>query len=96
MIGAQEVVPWVELFESHMDFRFSIENSDKHSSFVNSHPLSGEATEYSSVSPASKGNVYAVVVFLPNLSGAGNVLILEGLSMAGTEAAVDVVWMTIG
>ena len=91
MIGAQEAVPWVELFETHMDFRFSIENVDKHASFINRHPMLGEATEYSSVSTSTRGKVYSVVAFLPNLSGTGNVLILEGLSMAGTEAAVDLV-----
>ena len=91
MIGAQEAVPWVELFENHMDFCFSIENADKHASFVDRHPMPGEATEYNSVSTVTKGKVYSVVAFLPNLSGTGNVLILEGLSMAGTEAAVDLV-----
>ena len=33
--------------------------------------------------------IYSVLAFLPNVSATGNVLILEGLSMAGTEAAVD-------
>ncbi len=32
-----------------------------------------------------------VVAFLPNLSGNGNALILEGTSMAGTESAWDFV-----
>jgi len=91
LIGAQEAVPWVELFESHMDFDFSIDNLDHHSSFINRHPLPGELVEYSSVTPATSGKVYAGVAFLPNLSATGNVLILEGLSMAGTEAAVDLV-----
>jgi hypothetical protein len=91
MIGAQEAVPWVELFENHMDFRFSIDNADSHASFINSQPGLGEATEYNSVSTLTKGKVYSVVAFLPNLSGNGNVLILEGLSMAGTEAAVDLI-----
>jgi hypothetical protein len=89
LIGAQEAVPWVELFESHMDFFFSIDNADHHSSFLNRHPLPGELEEYSSINPANSGKVYAGVAFLPNLSATGNVLILEGLSMAGTEAAVD-------
>ena len=89
MVGAQEAVPWVELFETHMDFVFSIDNPDKHASFINRHPRSGELKEYSSYTPATDTKVYAVLAFLPNLSETGNVLILEGLSMAGTEAAVD-------
>jgi hypothetical protein len=89
MIGAQEAVPWVELFEEHMDFAFSIDHPDKHSSFLNRHPQEGELVEYSSYTPTTRTKVYAVLAFLPNLSATGNVMILEGLSMAGTEAAVD-------
>jgi len=91
LIGAQEANPWVELFETHMDFVFSIDAADKHTFFLNRHPLSGEATEYSSHTPQTSTKVHAVIAFLPNLSGTGNVLILEGISMAGTEAAVDLV-----
>ena len=36
-------------------------------------------------------HVYAVVAWLPNLSGEGHVLLLEGASMAGTECAWDFV-----
>jgi hypothetical protein len=89
MIGAQEAVPWVELFEAHMDFVLSTDNPDKHTAFLDRHPRAGEFTEYSAATPASGPMVYAVMAFLPNLSGNGNVLLLEGLSMAGTEAAVD-------
>jgi len=91
LIGAQEAVPWVELFESHMDFVFSIENSDRHASFLNRHPAPGESAEYNPTAPETRGKVYAAIAFLPNLSATGNVLILEGLSMAGTESAVDLV-----
>jgi len=89
MIGAQEAVPWVELFESHMNFAFTIDHPYTHTSFVNRHPATGELEEYSSFTPGTRTKVYAVVAFLPNLSETGNVLILEGLTMGGTEAAVD-------
>jgi hypothetical protein len=91
MIGAQEAVPWVELFETHMDFVLSIDNPDKQSSFLNQHPLKGERMEYSAQTSPTGLKVYSVIAFLPNLSGTGNVLILEGLSMVGTEAAIDLV-----
>ncbi|WP_263383987.1 hypothetical protein [Granulicella arctica] len=89
IIGAQEAVPWVELFEPSMDFVFSIDNPERHSTFVNKQPRPGESQEYNSYSPATRTKAYAVLAFLPNLSGTGNVLILEGLSMPGTEAAAD-------
>jgi hypothetical protein len=89
MIGAQEAVPWVELFEKHMDFVFSIDHPDKHSSFVNRNPRPGELKEYSPDKPSTANRVYGVIAFLPNLRGTGNVLILEGLSSLGTEAAIN-------
>jgi hypothetical protein len=88
MIGAQEANPWVELFERSMDFVFTIDTPDQRSAFLNRHPGPGEAALYGEGAPAK---VYAVVAFLPNLSGKGNVLLLEGISMTGTEAAVDMV-----
>jgi hypothetical protein len=89
MIGAQEAVPWVELFEANMDFVFSIDSPDKHSSFLNRHRRAGEQSEYNSLTPSEKTKVYGVIAFLPNLSGNGNVLILEGLTMIGTEATIN-------
>lgn len=35
--------------------------------------------------------MFAVVAYLPNLARDGNALIVEGISMAGTEAAMDFV-----
>jgi hypothetical protein len=89
LLGAEEANPWVELFEQHMDFAFSIDTPDRRAYFVNRHPLPGEAAEYNPNTPESSTKVYAVFAFLPNLSATGNVLILEGLSMVGTESAVD-------
>jgi hypothetical protein len=89
LVGAQEANPWVELFENHMDFAFSIDTPDRHSYFLNRHPLPGEATEYNPHAPENSSKIFAVMAFLPNLSATGNVLILEGLSAAGTEASVD-------
>lgn len=91
MIGAEEADPWVELFEKHMNFFFSIDNPDKHASFINRNPKPGELQEYNAVSPTTLSKMYGVIAFLPNLSGHGNVLIVEGLSMVGTEAAIDLV-----
>lgn len=88
MIGAQEANPWVELFERSMDFNFSIDSPDHHSMFINRHPLAGEQAVYNPT-PTGQRSLYALIAFLPNLSGHGNVLLLEGITMAGTEAAVD-------
>lgn len=36
--------------------------------------------------------IYGIVALRPNLAGSGQVLILEGTSMAGTESAADFVF----
>jgi hypothetical protein len=89
IIGAQEAVPWLDLFENHMDFVFRLEGPEKHSAFLNRRPHAGEQADYNSYTPETAAKVYGVIAFLPNLRGTGNVLILEGLSMVGTEAAID-------
>ncbi|SEF44728.1 hypothetical protein SAMN05421819_0049 [Bryocella elongata] len=88
IVGAQEADPWVELFERQMDFVFSIDNPEKTAVFLNKNPQPGEPAVYR---PELEGprQIYAVVAFLPNLNGTGDVLLLEGINMAGTESAVD-------
>lgn len=90
IIGAQEANPWVEPFEHSMDFNFSIDTPDHHSVFINRRPLTGEQATYSPT-PTGPRSLYALIAFLPNLGDHGNVLLLEGITMAGTEGAVDLV-----
>lgn len=88
IIGAQEADPWVELFEHQMDFVFSIDTPGKQAVFLNRHPQSGEPSVYRP-EPDGPRQLYAVIAFLPNLTGTGDVLLLEGITMAGTESAAD-------
>lgn len=92
VIGAQEANPWVELFERSMDFVFTIDTPNQQSAFLNRHPQQNELSLYPPTTVATIGSkTYAVIAFLPNLSAKGNVLLLEGITMAGTESAVDLV-----
>jgi len=89
LIGAKEANPWVELFEQHMNFTFN-DNRDTYN-FVatNKSPQPGELAEYV-MEPGDRAHrAYALVALLPNLNRTGNVLIVEGSTMAGTEAASD-------
>jgi len=91
LIGAAEATPWVELFEPNMNFYFLDDRERKVFSVFNRAPIGTEAKEWDSAYQDVKHRVYAVVAYLPNLSGQGNALILEGTSMAGTESAWDFV-----
>lgn len=89
--GAREANPWVQLFEADMNFAFSYDRPHQIASVVNRAPRGNEPKKWDFVDADVQHRVYGVVAYLPNLSGDGNVLILEGTSMAGTECAWDFV-----
>ena len=92
LLGAQEGTPWVELFENRMNFVFRHDHQ-RHSFFViNRAPRGNELAQYDSDGADPMDKVYGMVALRPNLKGAGQVLILEGTSMAGTESAADFVF----
>lgn len=89
--GASEANPWVQLFEHDMNFVFSYDRAHDKSTVINRVPIGNEPREWDSVHTEDQHHVYGVVAYLPNLSGNGNVLILEGTTIAGTESALDFV-----
>jgi hypothetical protein len=91
LIGATEANPWVEMFEPRMNFVFSNDRVHQVMSVLNRAPKDNEPSRWDSNYTDAQHRVYGVVAFLPNLSGNGNALILEGTSMAGTESAWDFV-----
>jgi hypothetical protein len=89
LLGSSYSNPWVELFQKNLNFEFSYEPRPNHSFITNKHPLTGESLIYANDSDAPSHRTYAVIALAPNLNNTGWVLIVEGLTMAGTQAAVD-------
>ncbi len=89
--GAAQANPWVQLFEQHMNFILEDDPQNHVFSVFNRVPLRGEPARWDSTVADPQHRVYGVVAFVPNLTGDGDVLILEGTSMSGTEAAWDFV-----
>ncbi len=89
--GAVQANPWVQLFEPHMNFVLQYDPQTLVSTFINRRPAANEPAQWQSHIDDPQRRVYGVVAFLPNLSGDGDVLILEGTSVSGTEAAWDYV-----
>ena len=58
---------------------------------LNRTPTGTEPSSWTANYDDPQHRIYGVVTFLPNLSGTGSVLILEGTSMAGTQCAWDFV-----
>ena len=61
----------------------------RESEIVNKSPLPGEATTYVSQWNEPSHETFGLIEFLPNLSGTGHLLVLEGLDAAGTQAAAE-------
>jgi hypothetical protein len=98
LMGSRRSNPWVGLFESRMNFILAAEGDQLAPHFRNREPARGEPSDFAIASRfdslgAEKEQMvsYAVAALVPNLSGTGLVLILEGLNMEGTAAVGDVV-----
>jgi len=82
LIGSRRANPWVELVESQLNFRFGYDAAASQSFFENRQPRAGELAAYRNDPAVS----YCDIAFLPNLSNTGNVLVISGTEMEGTEA----------
>ncbi|HTH53417.1 MAG TPA: hypothetical protein VL495_05675 [Edaphobacter sp.] len=89
LLGSSYSNPWVELFQKNLNFEFSYEPKPNDSHITNRHPLVGESPVYANDADTPSHRTYAVVALVPNLNNTGWVLLVEGLTMAGTQAGVD-------
>ncbi len=88
LLGSKRSNPWVELFESHKNFRFNYPDRESQPIVLNSLPLTGEPASFV---PVRDGIGYSTVTFLPNLNRTGAVMILEGENSISTNAAGEFV-----
>lgn len=89
-VGSKTSNPWVELLDSRMNFQI-VENGPHGTRYVlNRDPHSGEKKIYQSESMGTlaSGDDYAVIALLPAKTGTGSSLLLEGVRMEGTKAAI--------
>jgi hypothetical protein len=89
LLGSSFSNPWVELFEKGLNFQFSYQPHPNASLIVNRHPQGEELPVYENDATGPSHRTYAVIGLIPNLNNTGWVLLAEGLTMAGTQAAVD-------
>jgi hypothetical protein len=92
LLGSTYSDPWVELFQKSLNFEFEYEPHPNASFIINKHPLAGESSVYANDATAPSHRTYAVIALVPNLNNTGWVLIVEGLTMAGTQAATDILF----
>jgi hypothetical protein len=92
LIGSSFSNPWVELFQKNLNFDFEYQPRPNESVIINRHPLQGEQPVYQNDATAPSHRTYAVIALARNLNDTGWVLIIEGLTMAGTQAAADILF----
>jgi hypothetical protein len=89
LLGSADANPWVDLFQKQLNFQFSPGIPFGGSAvIINQHPLPHEQSTYASGEPNDPvRHTYGVIAYVPNLDGTGHVLLIEGINMAGTQAA---------
>ena len=89
LLGSLHTNPWVDLFQKDLNFLLEYYPEVDDSVVVNRHPLSGEAGVYKNAWAGDSPRTYTVLAFVPSLDSKGSVILLQGLNMAGTQAAAD-------
>lgn len=91
LLGARHSNPWVGLFESEATFRIEDDERTSSLSVINLSPRDGEQREITRSSEEIRREVYAIVTYHRKREGSGFALVVAGMSLAGTEAAVNFV-----
>jgi hypothetical protein len=87
ILGSVGSNPWAGLGDSKANFRIIYRDGMGAATIVNTHPEPGEMPEYVSHWNEPAHETFALISFLPSLSGDGHLLLVQGLDVAGTQAA---------
>lgn len=94
-IGAQTANPWLSIYQPQINFEIldkPVSNDTRRfSHVVNRTPRAGEQANYPANLEAMSGRAYGVIALVPSLDGKGMALVVEGTTIAGTEAASEFV-----
>lgn len=81
--------PWVELFAPRLNFRFTMDPTAAIHIVRNVAPRAGELAEYRSFGGDPEHHAYALIALTRNLNRNGYVMLIEGTTVAGLDAASD-------
>jgi hypothetical protein len=86
-LGSSYANPWVSLYDRKRNFRIQVDAASRQS-IINKNPRLGEQPSYLVFGEDGQpGATYGLISFLPSDGTTGNVLLIEGTNMEGTEAA---------
>jgi hypothetical protein len=91
VLGSVSSNPWAVMADANSNFRVIVGTDMQGAVIMNAHPEPGESKIYASHWNEPDHDTYALISCTPNLSGNGRLLVLEGLDVAGTQAAAEAV-----
>jgi hypothetical protein len=89
VLGSVSSNPWAAMAEASANFRIVLGPGMQGASIANAHPEPGESASYVSHWNEPDHETFALISCFPNLSGNGHILVLQGLDVAGTQAAAE-------
>jgi hypothetical protein len=89
ILGSACSNPWATAAEQGTNFHIRCGDNIQNSTILNRRPRSGELGSYAIHWNEPMHETYALIVFVPNLGDNGHILLLEGLDVAGTQAAAE-------
>lgn len=92
ILGSVSSNPWAAIAENGANFRIVDSAEMKGATIVNVKPEPGEAASYASHWNEPAHETFALIAFRSNLSGTGHLLVLQGLDVAGTQAAAEMLF----
>jgi hypothetical protein len=92
LLGSSHTNPWVSLFDDRLNFELDYTPTVDQSFVRNKHPMGKESPRYFNGTDDTGNLTYGVIDFLPGLDGSGHTLIIQGLNMAATQAAADILF----
>jgi hypothetical protein len=91
LAGSLEADPWMAAISGEMNFVLHDDPAAGPLRVENRHPQATEKSEYLYEPHNQEHDGLATIAFLPNLGGSGNLLVVQGFSLAGTQAAAEFV-----
>ncbi|HEY8997623.1 MAG TPA: hypothetical protein VIM60_06975 [Edaphobacter sp.] len=89
-IGAHTSNPWVSLYQEKLNYRIVDSGTSARRYVQNRSPRSGEQEAYViTESTGHSGDDYAIIALVPGIGQQGDALLLQGIRLEGTEAAIQ-------
>ena len=89
LIGSVGSNPWAAIGDRRANFHIVYREGMEGATIINAKPQPGEPESFESHWNEPAHESFALISFLPNLSGSGHLLLIQGLDVAGTQAAAE-------